>query len=96
MHIGLDEDEANAYVSSLKEEDVRRRVNAATVTAGGDAGGSEMPSSAAVDESSSRQRALLSQRPNLERKMREYLLPYTRDFNELLAKRGYAWRLNET
>jgi hypothetical protein len=83
-HVGLDDDEADAYVSSLGEEDLRRRVNAASsIEPGGDAAGHD------------RQRALLSQRPNLERKMREYLLPYARDFNMLLAERGHSWRLNE-
>ncbi|KAL3781098.1 hypothetical protein ACHAW5_005005 [Stephanodiscus triporus] len=77
MHVGLAEDEARAYVTSLREEDVRRRVNAAD----------------ANDDETSRR--ALSRRPDLERKMREHLLPYTRDFNEMLAERGLSWKLSE-
>jgi hypothetical protein len=84
-HVGLDDVEADVYVSSLGEEDLRRRVNAAEATSdrGGDGAGHD------------RQRASLSRRPNLERRMREYLRPYARDFNALLAERGHSWRLNE-
>jgi hypothetical protein len=46
--------------------------------------------------SSSSSRRALSRRPDLERRMREYLLPYSKEFNKLLQERGYSWRLIET
>jgi hypothetical protein len=125
-HLGLDGRDADAYVASLREMDVRRRVNSAAPDAvanavananANDAGGAMMPedggvpgagdtpspsSAAAVrggtadDDGASSSRRALSRRPDLERRMREYLLPYSKEFNKLLQERGYSWRLIET
>jgi len=120
-HLGLDGRDADAYASSLREVDVRRRINSAAPDAvaananasatmpedGGvpAAGDTPSPSPAAAARggaavgdgaaSSSSSRRALSRRPDLERRMREYLLPYSREFNKLLQERGYSWRLNE-
>lgn len=115
MHVGLAEDEARAYVSSLREEDVRRRVNAADANADdvrrrvnavdananakrdrGEGAGGDPSSSGREETEDETSRRALSRRPDLERKMREYLLPYTRDFNKMLAERGLSWKLSET
>ena len=118
-HLGLDGRDADAYVASLREMDVRRRVNSAAPDAvanandacaimpeDGDvpgAGDPPLPSSAAAargggadDDGAAASRRALSRRPDLERRMREYLLPYSKEFNKLLQERGYSWRLIET
>lgn len=84
-HIGIEEAEARAHIMNLHDEEVRQRVNAATTNSA-----DTMQSS-----SSSLSQELLSHRPSLKNKIHEYVRPFVVDFNSMLKKQGYTWRLNE-
>jgi len=84
MHLGLEEEDAKAYVNHLNEDDVRQRVNAATNT----------KLNGALPNTTTSHHAL-SQRPRLRKQFEQYLRPYATKFNLLLKKEGYSWQLND-
>lgn len=86
MHIGVEEEKAKHFVTSLSDDEVGQRVNAATTSVSDKATGSSPSSSS---------QQLLAGRPMLKKQMEKYLQPYARQFNDLLKAKGYDWRLNE-
>ena len=92
-HIGLTTNDANAFVASLSDEDVRQRVNAAAAATSAD---QMMNTNSHSDEPSEiiSTTNTLSMRPTLKQKMQNYLLPFTNDFNALLVEHGYTtWKI---
>ncbi len=85
MHIGVEEEEAKQFVTSLNDDEVGQRVNAATTSVSGGTTGS----------SSSSSQQLLAGRPMLKKQLEKHLQPYARQFNDLLKTKGYDWRLDE-
>jgi hypothetical protein len=94
-HIGLSNNDANAYVASLSDEDVRQRVNAAAAATVTSADQMRNTNSRNDDpsENISTTTNTLSMRPKLKEKMQNYLLPFTNDFNSLLVEQGYSWQI---
>jgi hypothetical protein len=90
-HIGLTTNDANAFVASLSDEDVRQRVNAAAATSADQM----MNTNSRSDDPSEiiSTTNTLSMRPTLKLKMQTYLLPFTNDFNALLVEQGYTWKI---
>ncbi|KAK1747519.1 sulfotransferase family protein [Skeletonema marinoi] len=85
MHIGVEEEQAKQFVTSLNDKEVGQRVNAATSSGSG----------ASTVSSSTSSHQLLTQRPMLKKQMERYLQPYARDFNDMLKTKGYDWRLDD-
>lgn len=83
MHIGVKEKKAKQFVTSLNDNEVGQRVNAATTSASG------------TISSSTSSHQLLTQRPLLKQHLEKYLQPYAREFNDMLKTKGYDWRLDE-
>ena len=84
MHIGVEEEKAKQFVTSLNDNEVGQRVNAATTSVSGASTGSSTSS-----------HQLLTQRPMLKKQMESYLQPYAREFNDMLKTKGYDWRLDD-